>query len=72
MEKAKILKIDESGVNRKLWVKCPHCSAQHQHGGGNIKPERLADYLGHRVADCGRGGYIIDVVEGVTTFIHRR
>lgn len=40
------------------WIvpRCPFCGQAHGHGGGNLgdDPRR---YLGHRVADCGRGGY---------------
>jgi hypothetical protein len=72
METAKIVKIDESGNTRKLWVKCPHCACIHGHGGGEVETARLADYLGHRVADCGRGGYVLDLISGQTVLIPRK
>jgi len=69
MESASVIKIDESGATRKLWVKCPYCTCVHGHGGGDVKNDRLAEYLGHRVADCGRGGYYLNLVEGKTVLI---
>jgi len=40
-------------------VTCPFCGAVHKHGGGN---NPAGPDLGHRVADCGRGGY--DIIYG--------
>ena len=47
----------------RLVVACPHCHAEHWHGGG---PSILAarDYLGHRAAHCapatsGCAGYLV-------------
>ena len=47
----------------RLVVACPHCHAEHWHGGGsNILTAR--DYLGHRAAHCAHkartnNGYIV-------------
>jgi len=49
-----------------LWVIdcCPLCGGKHTHGGGLLFDEPT-EYLGHRVAHCGKvsevGGYILEV-----------
>lgn len=37
---------------------CPHCGGTHWHGAGTPDADHDA-YLGHRVAHCGRGGYVL-------------
>lgn len=39
----------------KITARCPFCGENHHHGGGN--PVVPLPMFGHRVADCGRGGY---------------
>lgn len=43
------------GVGFRIKVKCPFCGAPHYHGGG----AEILPIFGHRVADCGRGGYAL-------------
>ena len=42
---------------------CPFCGGRHVHGAGVPESDSLA-YLGHRAADCGRGGYSLTLAEG--------
>jgi hypothetical protein len=43
------------GVGFRIKVKCPFCGVPHYHGGG----AEVLPIFGHRVADCGRGGYAL-------------
>lgn len=46
----------------RMTARCPFCGREHRHGGGNhVVPLPM---FGHRVADCGRGGYYLVVGGG--------
>lgn len=58
--------VRNEGIYQWVVIKCPHCGKAHRHGGGLIKENAPHQYLGHRVAHCGRGvGYLL--VEEVHT-----
>lgn len=38
--------------------RCPYCGRSHQHGAGGPDDKPL-DFLGHRIANCGKGGYFL-------------
>jgi hypothetical protein len=44
------------GATRQVTVRCPHCDRWHHHGWPLV-----SDRPGHRLAHCGRGGYIVEV-----------
>jgi len=53
---AEVIRLTYSeGGGFRIKVKCPFCGVPHYHGGGS----EIIPIFGHRVADCGRGGYAL-------------
>lgn len=46
--------VHPAGATRDVTVRCPYCDRLHHHGWpwSNDRP-------GHRLAHCGRGGYVV-------------
>jgi len=45
--------------NYSIKVKCPHCRKIHKHGTTDLAS------IGHRGADCGKGGYYVrPIIDG--------
>jgi hypothetical protein len=44
-----------NGPNTVL-VQCPYCGGEHRHGNVGAEPT-------HRVADCGKGGYMVGLAQ---------
>ena len=55
---APIVSIKDFFNVRQIIVRCPFCKKHHSHGGGSIDHE-IKDYIGPRVAHCGKGSYEI-------------
>lgn len=57
---AEVVRLTFGDHGFRIKARCPFCDAYHYHGGGVIPLPRF----GHRVADCGRGGYVLTVGAG--------
>lgn len=50
------VRVVHCGATRQVTVRCPHCTRWHHHGWPLV-----SDQPGHRLAHCGRGGYVVEV-----------